>query len=532
MKVILILFIVLYVFHLYPQNYMELMTELTGEHPNSEFGFHVESLDFNGDSIDDLVIGAYKWDPEYPGYPAQSRPWGRIYFYFGSEVGFGESVDLIIASCDTLIRIGAHLQNLGDMNADSLDELGYRSFYYDLDENVGYSRAHILLGNNDNNISPSFTYVFTSEEYDLEHPPLLKWLGDINGDGYDDAGVIMSEYSTQGIESANVYLIYGNHFELVHLCTFESTYTNIQGIGDINIDGYYDFVIGTSQDDTYQNLLYLGNTTFIDSLPDFILNECLPNSNLYFPGGYPIGDWNGDGLDDFIGNYNSDGIGIWYGSESLEMFPSMHLSWGGFLDFNNDFGDLNNDGFSDFVIGNHVNSGYSKFYLGNQNGTCDLQIDGENDVNAGWAIAIGDFNNDGFDDTAIGGPGLGTTSGVNDCWCGKVYVYAGNPDLEEADPNILNEEKIIILSECNFSVYPNPFNPTTTISFYLNEAADISLDLYNVRGQLINTIVKGRFNRGQNGILFNDEELNSGIYFINLIINNKRMLSEKVIFLK
>jgi len=83
-------------------NYMELIAELTGEHPRSKFGFQAASLDFNGDGSDDLVVGAHKWDPEYPGWPAQANPWGKIYFYFGKEEGFANSVDFSISGYDSL----------------------------------------------------------------------------------------------------------------------------------------------------------------------------------------------------------------------------------------------------------------------------------------------------------------------------------------------------------------------------------------------------------------------------------------------
>lgn len=52
---------------LFPQNDMELIIELTGEHERSQYGNIIESLDFNGDGYDDLVVGSARWDPEYPG---------------------------------------------------------------------------------------------------------------------------------------------------------------------------------------------------------------------------------------------------------------------------------------------------------------------------------------------------------------------------------------------------------------------------------------------------------------------------------
>jgi hypothetical protein len=70
--------------YLFPQNEMELIATLQGEHNQSEFGFTIACLDFNGDGLDDLVVGANRWDPEYTG-GSTPAVWGKIYFYFGGN---------------------------------------------------------------------------------------------------------------------------------------------------------------------------------------------------------------------------------------------------------------------------------------------------------------------------------------------------------------------------------------------------------------------------------------------------------------
>ncbi len=69
--------------------------------------------------------------------------------------------------------------------------------------------------------------------------------------------------------------------------------------------------------------------------------------------------------------------------------------------------------------------------------------------------------------------------------------------------------------------YPNPFNPSTSISFYLNDKAAVKLSVYNTKGQLIKTLVNESLNSGQHSIVWNGTDLNnmavaSGIYFYNL----------------
>ena len=160
-KIIVLIISLLCLVLLYAENYMDLIAELTGEHPRSEFGFQVASLDFNGDGIDDLVVGAYKWDPEYPGWPAQPYSWGKSYFYLG-PLGINNSVDFTISGFDSLRGFGKHLENLGDVNNDGYEDLGYLTSYFE-GTNL-HIIANILLGNSVMDSIPDYTYDFQSFE--------------------------------------------------------------------------------------------------------------------------------------------------------------------------------------------------------------------------------------------------------------------------------------------------------------------------------------------------------------------------------
>jgi protocatechuate 3,4-dioxygenase beta subunit len=76
--------------------------------------------------------------------------------------------------------------------------------------------------------------------------------------------------------------------------------------------------------------------------------------------------------------------------------------------------------------------------------------------------------------------------------------------------------------------YPNPFNPSTTITFNLPEAANIKLTVFNAIGQEIAELIKGNIEAGSHSVTFNAENLNSGIYFYKLeagkFINVKKMI--------
>ena len=67
--------------------------------------------------------------------------------------------------------------------------------------------------------------------------------------------------------------------------------------------------------------------------------------------------------------------------------------------------------------------------------------------------------------------------------------------------------------------YPNPFNPSTTIKFSLPEQTQMKLNLYNMLGQLVETIAEGNYEAGNYKINFNASALPSGAYFYRMESN-------------
>jgi hypothetical protein len=79
--------------------------------------------------------------------------------------------------------------------------------------------------------------------------------------------------------------------------------------------------------------------------------------------------------------------------------------------------------------------------------------------------------------------------------------------------------------------YPNPFNPVTTIKYAIPKRANVSLKVYNTLGQEIITLVDEIQSAGIYGKEFNGNELNSGVYFSVLTINQSMFVS-KMLLLK
>ena len=82
-----------------------------------------------------------------------------------------------------------------------------------------------------------------------------------------------------------------------------------------------------------------------------------------------------------------------------------------------------------------------------------------------------------------------------------------------------------------YSSYPNPFNPTTRISFDIPKSDYISLDIYNINGQHIETIINEYLPPGHYKFDFNGIELPTGIYFT--VLQSKEFYqSNKMILIK
>ena len=86
--------------------------------------------------------------------------------------------------------------------------------------------------------------------------------------------------------------------------------------------------------------------------------------------------------------------------------------------------------------------------------------------------------------------------------------------------------------------HPNPFNPTTTISFSVAQSSSfVTLDIYNIKAQKIKTLIQGYFGSGFHNAVWNGnddlgEPVSSGVYFYKLNVNGKTEATKKMLLLK
>ena len=104
------------------------------------------------------------------------------------------------------------------------------------------------------------------------------------------------------------------------------------------------------------------------------------------------------------------------------------------------------------------------------------------------------------------------------------------------------EENEIPEAIAELSNYPNPFNPTTTISFSISrkDAKNAEIVIYNIKGQKVKQLLSssaGQLSAGKHSVTWNGKDENnkpvaSGIYFYNLKVGNKSLATKKCLLLK
>jgi hypothetical protein len=104
--------------------------------------------------------------------------------------------------------------------------------------------------------------------------------------------------------------------------------------------------------------------------------------------------------------------------------------------------------------------------------------------------------------------------------------------MESSDDEDLSNELMNINSFNLDNNYPNPFNPFTIINFQLGRLANVSLNVYDINGYLMETIIDNKMrSAGSYNYNFNGSQLASGIYFYELEVDGSR-INKKMLLIK
>jgi hypothetical protein len=134
----------------------------------------------------------------------------------------------------------------------------------------------------------------------------------------------------------------------------------------------------------------------------------------------------------------------------------------------------------------------------------------------------------------------------------NVYCFGFNPLINT--PNItvgtdtglyqgtatvfaMNEQMPLIGKRSNLTIYPNPFNPSTTVSYTLSNPGFVEITLSNLKGQKITTLVSEQQSKGVHKAIWDGKDdrkidIVSGVYLCSLLVNGRIEAASRCLLLK
>jgi hypothetical protein len=431
----------------------------TGEADWERFGNSVASAgDVNHDGFSDVMIGAYESD-------AGGVDAGRAYIYFG-----GASMDSIADVTFTGEAIfhyfGVSVSTAGDVNHDGFSDVIVGA--------SGADRAYLYLGGTsmDNTADAVFIGGASGDHFGVS----VASAGDVNRDGFSDVIIGAEANDSGGLDAGRAYLYFGgasmNNVADV-ICNGEASGdyfgNSVSAAGDVNRDGFSDVIVGALWNDAGgydagRAYLYFGGTNTNNNADVIFTGEA--SGNALGNSVSAAGDVNRDGFSDVIvGAYLDDGGGVdagraylYFGGAGMDNIADViftgEASDDRFGISVSSAGDVNQDGFSDVIVGAYWNraggylAGRAYLYLGgaSMDNIADVVFTGEAGVDYfGYSVSTaGDVNHDGFSDVIVGA--YSNDAGGFDV--GRAYIYFGGTSMD-------NIADVIFTGEAEFDRFGN-----------------------------------------------------------------------------
>jgi parallel beta helix pectate lyase-like protein/invasin-like protein/FG-GAP repeat protein len=324
-----------------------------------------------------------------------------------SGVAAQGSNDTIIYNYSGQTLFGSRVSDAGDVNGDGWPDFMVGSPYHPAyPDPFNITRAGgvwVYSG-----MDGSLLYSFFGEESYLFLGSSVSGAGDVNKDGYADfiIGVPWDRYNGIRLGSARVYS--GQTGSILYTLYGDAAYdyfgSSVSSAGDVDRDEFADFIVsGTKYVRIFSGRDGSPLYTFYCDLPGFFYDDAVSS----------IGDINLDGHSDMIvGGYReSDGKSyarVFSGKDG----EILHTFYGdsastmfrdGFGSALSSAGDVDGDGYPDIIVGAYNGMGYVKVFSG-KDGTILHTFRGE-DYNDFFGISVsglGDVNKDGHDDVLVG----------------------------------------------------------------------------------------------------------------------------------
>ena len=277
-----------------------------GDQDSADFGFSVASAgDVNDDGYSDLIVGA-------PSYSAAQERAGKVFVYYGSPSGPSASPDWTVESDQSRAVFGISVGSAGDVNGDGFSDIIVGADSYD-DGQTDEGRAFLYLGSV-SGLSLSAAWTAESNQDAAYFGNSVATAGDVNGDGYSDVIIGADNFTHDQLfeGGAFVYLGSANGLALTPAWSADSDQdygsfgSAVASAGDVNGDGYSDVIVGATfyeSDNNQRNegkaYVFLGSASGLALTPTWTAESNRKNSAL----GSSVagaGDVNADGFDDFI----------------------------------------------------------------------------------------------------------------------------------------------------------------------------------------------------------------------------------------
>lgn len=401
----------------------------TGDDVNEFFGRACSGADVDGDGFDDVIIGSrggFK-DVAFTGRVlVSSGKTGAILFDLVGSTSVG--------------GFGYAVAGLSDLDGDGCDEfaIGIRPHQHDT-HGPGSVRVH-------SGATGAVKFTLTgSNVYDL-FGHVVANAGDVNKDGKDDIIVSAPEESSGGVESGGVWVFSGANGSVIwHIAGAAGAAlgNDVDGIGDVNSDGYADFVVGAALDP--QGGGYAGKVHVYSGKTGAQLYAIVGNANSQAGAAVAgLGDVSGDGKPDFAyGAFSDSTMGASAGKVVVCSGPTGAVLYTLYGTAGNSFGykidrvlDVNGDGRDEIVVGapwtklGIEETGMARVHSGSD-GSILATIHGLADGDyVGYDVAGSlDVNADGRGEIVIGSPGsslAGSGKGsatVYSLECGSTSTY-------------------------------------------------------------------------------------------------------------
>lgn len=279
---------------------------LVGVHNADTFGTSVARAgDVNGDGYDDIIVGSVTYDNT-------ETDEGRLYLFYGSASGLVTSPAWTYESNQASAWLGRMVSTAGDVNGDGYADVMANAPRYDngqTDEGIVFIFYGSATGLS---AIPDWSVESNQANGQMGEDLGLNTAGDVNGDGYDDVLIGRYNYSNGETSEGLVSLYYGSASGLSTTAdwTYESNQAtatlgwSVGPVGDVNRDGYADFLVGADEYNTVVNnggraFLFYGHASGPAETPDWTVSGAQANSSM----GQAVasaGDVNGDGTTDLL----------------------------------------------------------------------------------------------------------------------------------------------------------------------------------------------------------------------------------------